>query len=447
MKRLLISACAVVVVLAMTAPALALDFGAATLKGYFRTRAWWWAERDLNDDADPNNTTHIDGRLRIEPTWKINDNVTLKQRWELDLGNFEGPIVDRGTGSGDFDRQELDINRAWAEIKLPFGKFSFGRMPFSWGEKIIDNGSENDGFRLDMKFGPLTVFPFYFKALEDSRDILDDMDEFGVGLLYKMEWLQAGIMTKYIQGYTSTAPAYFHGSRDRRPQGPGWPASGIQRSSAQEFNVGPYVKLAFGPFIASTEWMFRFGTSSENPNGEDRDNEAFSNAAGILKLQYNAKPFIIIAEGGWSKGERIDMDTGEPFILDPDEAYRNDWHSDRDVDVILWEKIEGQVNNGGFVRVEGTWQATKKLKLVAQGIYSFRDQAPRDVDHAMGFEIDGWVSYSLVDNFQINLTGGYFFSGDYFDDLAESAVFSAPRGGVTGDDDSYLLKAEFRVFF
>ncbi len=440
MKRLLISACAVVAIVAMVTPALALDFGSISLNGYFRTRAWWHSERDLNKDQDPNNRAYIDGRLRIQPTWKITDNVTLKQRWEMDLGPFEGPIVDRGTGSGDFDRQELDINRAWAEIKLPFGKFSFGRMPFTWGAHIIDYGSENDGFKLDMKFGPLTVFPFYFKALEDSTDTLDDLNEYGLGMLYKMENLEAGVVAKYIQGYYSTPDAYFHGARDRTP-------FVNQRRNAAEFNLGPYLKYAYGPFVATTEWMFRLGTSSENPDGEKRDNEAFSNAAGVVTLQSNFKPFILIAEGGWAKGERIDADTGQSFVLDPDKAFRNDWHSDRDVDVVLWERIEGKVNNGGFIRLEGTWQASKKLKIIGQGIYSWRDQAMRDVDHDMGLEFDAWLSYEMVDNFQINLTGGYFFPGGFYEDMKENHPGIGLPGGVTGDDESFVLKTEFRVFY
>jgi len=424
MKKVFISACAVVAILAMAAPAFALDFGSITLGGYYRTRAWWWSEPDLNDKKDPNNRSYIDGRLRIEPTWKINDNVTLKQRWEMDLGSFEGPQVDAKTGSGDFDPQELDIVRAWAEIKLPLGKFSFGRMPISWGQLISDNGSELEGFRLDMKFGPVSVFPFYFKNYEGDQKVLDDQENYGVGFLYKQEWLEAGSVFKYNVGYSSTPETRYHGSQD----------VGRPAASQQEFQVLPYMKAVFGPLVASTEWMLRFGTAWEDD--VEVKNKAFRNAKGVANLRYNCKPFVVIAEGGWAKGERDPIE---------DKAYGNPWHSDRDVDVILWERIEGTVNNAGFLRLEGTWQATKKLKIVAQVMHSWRDQKPEDVAAAMGIELDTWINYKIVDNFEFNLTGGVLFPGSYYSDLKDLGE-SAP-GGVSGDDASYLLKGEFRVFF
>jgi hypothetical protein len=428
MKRLFISACALVAILAVAAPAFALDFGSISLSGYFRYRMWWLSQPDLDQSKDPTNRSYIDGRLRIDPTWKITDNVTLKQRFQMDMGLFEGPVVWRNQNTGTEDRQHLDILYAYAEIKLPVGLLQFGRIPISWGEGITDYPGQcpHDGIRLNIEYGPLTIVPYYYKNKEGSRDVLDDYDAYGIGLLYSAEWLEGGVDARYHQGYASTGNTVYFGGMD------------INRNSTkqQEFWVSPYIKAVFGPFIASTEWQLRFGTAWETATGTKVDDKAFENAKGVVRLQYNFLPFIVIWESGWAKGERATITKN---------TYQDAWHEDRDVDTILWEILEGRVQNGGFTRLEGTYEFSRKLKFVGQVEANWRDQTPViDVGHYMGTELDLWIRYSPIPRFEFNFTGGYLFPGSYYKDMKDKGLAT---GGVTGDDQAFLLKGEFRVTF
>ena len=159
--------------LILSANAFAIDFG---LKGYYRTRAELTHDLDLQThnrgithDNDRFGSIHFNQmRLRLGPTIKVNDNLSIHSEFDfLDnvvFGskankNFQllSPIVGTVTlpsGAGTLgevggsagENDAVHLRRAWMEVLTPIGKFKAGRQPSHWGLGIFQNdGSERQG--------------------------------------------------------------------------------------------------------------------------------------------------------------------------------------------------------------------------------------------------------------------------------------------------------------
>lgn len=154
--------------------ASAADF---SLHGYFRNRVV------MNDDLDlhraNNSIPHSNDRfgfisynqmrLRLEPNFKLNDNLSLQAQFDV-LDNvlfgtqstrelsIIAPVVGVQTlppGAGSFymsgptavgDNGAINVRRVWADILTPIGKFRIGRQPSHWGLGIFQNdGNERQG--------------------------------------------------------------------------------------------------------------------------------------------------------------------------------------------------------------------------------------------------------------------------------------------------------------
>lgn len=157
-------------------PALAVDLG---LTGYYRFRT------DLSHDLDtqtPNTSITHDNdrfgviqynqmRLRLNPSLKVNDNLSVHTEFDL-LDNLLfgtsanknlqilSPVVGTLTlpsgagtigevGGAASENGSAHIRRAWMDILTPIGKFKLGRQPSHWGLGIF----QNDGSSRQSDFG------------------------------------------------------------------------------------------------------------------------------------------------------------------------------------------------------------------------------------------------------------------------------------------------------
>ncbi len=145
--------------------------------GYYRMRIV------ANDDLDlqkPNHNIPYDNnrfgfisynqmRLRLEPTLKLNDWLSIQSQFDV-LDNILfgtddtrqlriiAPVVGEQTlppGAGSFymvgphtvgENGAINFRRLWADILTPIGKFRIGRQPSHWGLGIFQNdGNERQG--------------------------------------------------------------------------------------------------------------------------------------------------------------------------------------------------------------------------------------------------------------------------------------------------------------
>ena len=90
MKKLLVLLTAFALVVAFTAPAMAIDhvFG-----GYWRTRAYMQKNLTGEDDTEAKDLTQVDTRTRVYYTAKFSDNFKFVNKFELDAvwGGEEDP--------------------------------------------------------------------------------------------------------------------------------------------------------------------------------------------------------------------------------------------------------------------------------------------------------------------------------------------------------------------
>lgn len=151
----------------------AADFSA---HGYFRTRYHGLFDLDAQRSGTAANNRfgliqYNQMRLRVEPTLKINDHLSIQTQFDV-LDNLafgsanrkslevNDPIVGTITlpdGAGSLslvggqagENGSINIRRAYMDILSPIGKFRLGRQPSHWGLGII----QNDGNGSDDDFG------------------------------------------------------------------------------------------------------------------------------------------------------------------------------------------------------------------------------------------------------------------------------------------------------
>jgi len=159
-----------------SAPAWAADF---TVHGYYRLRVVGNDNLDLfKDSSNPSPAAQNNRfgfiqynqmRLRLEPNFKLNDNLSLHASFDiLDnvlFGSKEtrqlqiiAPVYGEQTlppGAGSFymagpstvgENGAINFRRVWADVLTPIGKFRLGRQPSHWGLGIFQNdGNEPQG--------------------------------------------------------------------------------------------------------------------------------------------------------------------------------------------------------------------------------------------------------------------------------------------------------------
>lgn len=174
--------------------ALSADF---SVHGYFRNRVVGNDDLDMQHDNNsipyPNNrfgfVQYNQMRLRVEPTFKLNDFLSIQSQVDF-LDNILfgtnntrqlhiiAPLVgDQALppGAGSFymtgpsivgENGAVNIRRIWADILTPVGKFRVGRQPSHWGLGIF----QNDGNELQGDFGD-TADRILYLIQYDSPDV------------------------------------------------------------------------------------------------------------------------------------------------------------------------------------------------------------------------------------------------------------------------------------
>lgn len=129
-------------------------------------------------------------RLRLEPNFKLNDNLSIHAQFDV-LDNILfgtrdtrqlriiAPVVGEQTlppGAGSFymtgpsvvgENGAINIRRIWADIMTPVGKFRIGRQPSHWGLGIF----QNDGNELQGDFGDTADRVMYLLQYEIPEKI------------------------------------------------------------------------------------------------------------------------------------------------------------------------------------------------------------------------------------------------------------------------------------
>jgi hypothetical protein len=216
--------------------------------GYFRTRANFYNNLDLDSKKSPANRAYTDFRFRLNPNFFVSDKIRIRTSLDfldgvlgdnpyrvqpynnpalsnnlfIDPSSLEGTLgypiaasegsVYGGVYAADGEvrsssLQAIQIRRAWAEFDLPYGTLKVGRMPNNFGMGIFSNagddvwqeiGSSRDRIVFDTAFGNYYVRPGAGWLVEGKLDnAADDFYEYFFIFGRKNEDQDLGISLSY----------------------------------------------------------------------------------------------------------------------------------------------------------------------------------------------------------------------------------------------------------
>lgn len=240
----------------------AADF---SVHGYYRDRVVGVNDLDLqstNKNIPYDNDrfgfiSYNQMRLRLEPNFKLNDNLSLQAQFDV-LDNILfgtnqtqqltiiAPVVGQQTlpqGAGSFymtgpntvgQNGAINVRRVWADVLTPVGKFRFGRQPSHWGLGIF----QNDGNGLQDDFGDTADRILYLIQYD-----IQDIGTMTGGLLWDINY-----EAQFDPRITGLATAPQSNSRDTQQY------AGILMFERPEFNVGLFggLRRRNGPDGATT---------------------------------------------------------------------------------------------------------------------------------------------------------------------------------------------------
>lgn len=219
MKKLLIIAVAVCAAFTFAVPAMAVD---TEITGNMRVRGFSYSNPGLNADASESKA-YYDMRVRLQPVFKVNDNISVTLRTDIMDTNFGAVGASDETGkivhnfdtdadldgvndaySGSFSQDTLiDINRAYMTIKSSIGKFDFGHMAGAkWGNTFGDREENYDRLKYTLPVGNLTLLGIIQKNQENDADSAgsndEDLDAYYLAGVYNGGNYKAGLLYAYV---------------------------------------------------------------------------------------------------------------------------------------------------------------------------------------------------------------------------------------------------------
>ncbi|MBZ0252993.1 MAG: hypothetical protein K8I02_06590, partial [Candidatus Methylomirabilis sp.] len=379
-------------------PARALEF---KVDGYDRLRYRWLRDESIRpvgkSAARSSETDFLDHRLLLNPTLKITDAVTIKAQLRI----FDNVITDSTdsvtpfivpsdpdtfrTPIDDVDREgepieDFQVERIWAEVMTPVGRFDFGRQSSQWGMGVLANAGNNlewlwegqgddfgstvDRIRFTTRLGeqgPYLV-PIYDRIVERGNvgglQLADNLDPTAATL--------GGIDTGSDDVHEFVVALYYpYGGAEDDFEA----AGGVylvyrtqDGSDGDAFIEDIYGKVRYKGLTLSTElvWVQAQATVVDRTptTGGDIDIRA-QQWAGVARLDLEGDLGGMDAglrfEAGWASGPATDefrapIEGGNVALLGDKLDQFAFWSPDYDVDIILFDEILGRVSNATYLK-------------------------------------------------------------------------------------------------
>ncbi len=453
MKKLSILALAALLVVMFTLPAMALEneFG-----GYWRTRFYSqknFTGYDRSDDLGVDDTVELtDTRTRLYYTAKINDNLKLVNKFEMDAvwgsndqSRNAGAATNRGYGQVGADGANIEIKNTYADFNLGPVNATVGVQPFELfrGFHISEDAS---GIIARWKaMDNLVLAGSWLKFNEGSRSNAsqgnsenEDIDVYTVASAINFSEnmvLKPAISTTYSEKTNSTIVAGILGN-----------AAAANEAFGELYIVsyGADFDMTFDKWGA---WVTAYGQTGElegnrgaNGNTSDTNFRGFIAAAGANFTL--TEIFELHGEGFYAPGDGADDPVGGDYsqLVNTTGSY-------------YWSEIMGygtfdniasagspadKINNIWAINFGTTITPMEKLKITADIWYAELDEQNANGDDELGTEIDLKISYQLIEGLNLDLIGAYLF--------AEDATAAAP-GLQDNQEDPYEFGARLSLSF
>jgi hypothetical protein len=445
MKKFAILALAALMVVALTIPASALEneFG-----GAFNTR---FQSRNNYDGFDRSTTypgaddhdQNVQQRTRLYYTAKINDNLKLVNKFEMDAtwgsatgSRAGGAATNRGYGQVGADGANIEIKNTYAD---------FNTGPVNWTV-----GTQ--GYNL---------FRGYYIA-DDASGVIARwkvLDNFVLaGSWLKVYEGGTGQNNADVDSYTLTGAFWFSENISIKPSinwahssdlGPGVGAASSSAAlaaagaagvleDADTFNYGFDFDMAYDNWGLWVTAIMQDGTV--NSSLGDLDNKGYLvGVGGNVMLGM----FDLYAEAAYSSGDDDPLDSDNDTFSAP---YGSHVWSELLADGTLWNGgVAGRPDNGDtYDQMGNVWYAgvgckvspMDKLTINPSVWYVSLAEDNQTGEKAIGTEGNLVISYQLVEGLNVDLIGAYLWADDAFSDIA-----------AENEDDAYEYGMQISLSF
>ena len=424
MKKLLVAALVAVVGLAFVVPVSALEteFG-----GYWRTRAFSYNNFTGEDETEVKDWNGVDTRTRLYFTAKINDNLKLVNKFEMDAnwGNADN-YGDIGTDGKKF------------EIKNTYADFNMGALNAKVGAQgiVISRGLlfDDDFAGAVLTFnGSNFSLPFiWMKPYEGG--VGNDADDYDVDYLT--------VAPSFNAGSVNINPVITWATSDEIS---GWDPKGITSliPNAEDMDIF-FISLNMDVNLGvASIWftgIYETGTIDVS-GGHDVDVDAYLLAlGGAIPLGIADLHGQVFYASGDDDANDSDM---EEFWMPAGQSYY--WSEIMGYGIMDEQTSNGapadQIGNIIAGNLGASIKPMDKLTLKADLWYAALAEEDATGEEDLGFEVDLGVTIQLVENLNLDLIGAYLFAGD--------RTNANPDGSGQFDDDAdpYELGARLSLSF
>lgn len=411
-------AAAALFLLASAPAARAMEF---KIDGYDRLRYRWIRDESIRpvakSAARSSETDFLDHRLLLNPSLKIVDAVTLKAQIRI----FDNVIASSADGVTPFvvpmdpdrfrtpvddaDREgepvpDFQVERLWAEVMTPVGRFDFGRQSSQWGMGVLANagnalewlwegqgddfGSTVDRIRFTTRLGergPYLV-PIYDRIVERGNvgglQLADNLDPAAPtlgGIDTGQDDVHEGVLALYYP--------YGGAEDDFEAAGGVYLVYRTQDGSDSDaFIEDFYGKLRWKGFTVATElvWVQAESTVVDRTPTTGREIDIRAQQwAGVVRADLEGDlggmNAGVRAEVGWASGPstrefRAPIEGGNVALLGDKLDQFAFWSPDYDVDIILFDEILGRVSNATYLKGVAHLAPAKNWNTYAAVVWS-----------------------------------------------------------------------------
>lgn len=413
----------------LLAPSLA-QAAELTWNGGYRARGLLFDSLSLSDtNSQAEGTSNlIDHRLRLQPTWFMNERVALYAQidalnlvpWGADPEVWTDPVTGDPTDlawsdtvqaplteEGAASPTAIQVTRAWGEVYTGIGRLRFGRVPLQWGAGLYLNdglapdaeyGDTADRIQLTSRAGLLYMLFAWDVQYEGYLNDPDDMQSASVGLAYQSELAGVGLLNRYRYQPSQSYNAYtgdlwfFADLGPARVEGEvaAVLGSGDLQDGANNVRIG-----AVGALLKAEVAVDRYsggiegGVATGDADPDDSSLKTFS-----FDRDYNVS--LLLFE--------------EPLPTLAAQS-SNATNEGRDYDAILTG--EG-IRNALFVRPHFGYRFLPHLQGELSVLAARAAKLPEGQSAGYGTEVDLNLQYTPYEHFYARSTLGVLFPGKYF---------------------------------
>ncbi len=396
-----------------------------TIGGDLRFRGSF--DKNLSDQKDGGTDDHvayIDQRVRLKLDIKVTDNTSA--RIHIEHGNLWGEgwsnKDEAGNAKGSYpvgnhyEQDNFKFVEAW--INHNFGSFGIkvGHMPLALGNKLFfDHTKEGDdaiviyGSTSNIHWAGVVA-----KFNEGTKGINDDSTAYVILANYKGDGFNLGGDVTFVDDQS---------------------CAGLGCDAIHGWNFGLRGDTTFAGLQVKGDVEIQTGKFKKFfSNGDDWDVKAY---AFLIGADYNLGNSKIGAEFVYGSGDDDPNDTDmETFITSLSQVqygpYIYGYKSAATACNVATCTGQTGISNTWWIALKGSTKVSKDLSINGAIYYL---QASEDVaingtkkDSDLGVEIDGKVTYNLDRNLKYWVEGGYFFTGDAYQDGNADDMYSIRNG-------------------